>query len=118
MPIPPRRWFAFRLRTLFVVAILALPLGWAAYSLHWISLRHGMLEAHNAKPKGSPNPDFAPIVAPGLLWIFGERGVYVLKWTPASAESVDELHRTFPESKIRVYANEIDATPAREIAPK
>ena len=33
-PKPPRRWFAFRLRTLFVVvAVLAVPLAWAGWMM-------------------------------------------------------------------------------------
>ena len=39
-PMPLRRWFAFRLRTLFVlVAVLSIPLAWVAYSLNWIRER-------------------------------------------------------------------------------
>ena len=35
---PPRRWFAFRLRTLFVlVAVLSVPLGWVAMQLRWVA---------------------------------------------------------------------------------
>jgi hypothetical protein len=40
MRTPPRRWFAFRLRTLFVlVAVLSIPLAWVAHTLDWIRRR-------------------------------------------------------------------------------
>ena len=41
---PCRRWFSFRLRTLFVVvAVLSIPLAWAGYLLNWIRERRKFL---------------------------------------------------------------------------
>ncbi len=73
---PKRRWFRFSLRTLFVVVtISAVVLGWRAYSLNWIQ------ERQKAGVLAEPPWDVPRIVvgseegsAPGLLWLFGERG--------------------------------------------
>lgn len=82
MTAPRRRWSAFSLQTLFVVvALLATPLGWVAYSLNWIRQRHEFREHHVALefPTVLRGPSFFEMEecqpeAPGCLWIFGERG--------------------------------------------
>ena len=116
---PLSRYFRFRLRTLLMaVAIVAVgPLGWVAYCKSWIRQRHEMLPKHSAPRVPTPNPPYAPIEPPGLLWVFGELGTYKLTWSPASTESLDDLQRAFPESKIEVYANDHDLFPVRTVEP-
>ncbi len=78
---PKRRWFRFSLRTLFVVVTV---FGiWLGYELNWIRERHAIIErctGVNPTFPGRPpvyisNPSPA---APGMLWIFGERGYCLL----------------------------------------
>ncbi|HEX3655858.1 MAG TPA: hypothetical protein VHV55_08635 [Pirellulales bacterium] len=115
---PRRRWLAFRLRMLLVlIAIAAVPLAWVGYSLEWIRERRLMAPRHSDKPPGSPNPDAAPIMPPGLLWVFGEQGFYALRWDPSSPGSLDDLRRAFPESKIFVCDSPDDWTVRRELSP-
>ncbi len=75
-----RRW-SFSLRTLFVVVtVLAVLLGWIPYQLNWIQERRAApslatwyrlytKSAFDTLLSESPPPR-----APGLLWLFGERG--------------------------------------------
>ncbi len=73
---PKRRWFAFSLRTMFVVVTL---LCWLFYQLAWIQQRHSFASKHAAI--GSASGQLGGLasgyvqkqrVAPSLLWVFGE----------------------------------------------
>ena len=105
MPLPPRRWFAFRLRTLFaVVAVVALPLGWVAYSLNWIRERQAVF-AHNVVAAADPHK--GPRSAPRCLWVFGERGwsfiaIETFKQTPLYDRDplINRTRRLFPEAYV------------------
>ena len=121
MTAPKRRWFAYSLRTLFVVITV---LGcWLGYEWNWIRQRHEML----AKPeaciiegstistslaimKAQWNAEgLEPASAPGLLWLFGEQGVTELR---VFIRDVDDFQhcetcavtmrasRLFPESRL------------------
>ena len=95
-----RRWFQFRLRTLLIaVAVLAVPCAWAGYSLRWIEKRHAVLE----RPP-IPNvynyvryDNFEP---PGLLWLFGEKGVATIMCERRYPKERAENRRLFPEAYI------------------
>ena len=101
---PPRRWFAFRLRTLFV-AVVALPIAWAGYSLNWIRERRQFIPKHRRY-------GLQEKTAPGGLWLFGESGVVAFTWpsdgddpsgpwrADAERRSIEGMRRLFPETKV------------------
>jgi hypothetical protein len=74
-PAPKRRWFAFSLRMMFVVVtILGFAMSWVVYQLNWIRERHAFRENHFwISVVSGWDPE---VQAPGLLWLFGEDGVY------------------------------------------
>jgi hypothetical protein len=91
---PPRRWFAFRLRTLlFVVAFLSVPLAWVAYSLNWIKQRHSASYYSQDEPNDPSLPR-----APAGLWLFGERGHSSV--LPYKATEIERFKRLFPEADV------------------
>jgi hypothetical protein len=101
MPLPPRHWFAFRLRTLFVVvAVAAVPLAWVAYSLNWIKQRH-----HVFHWLGEPGWSSTPVTAPGGLWLFGERGCNSVVWYESYGSdkgvSPAQMRALFPKATFR-----------------
>jgi hypothetical protein len=108
MPTPRRRWFAFRLQTLFVVvAILSIPLAWVGYSLSWIKQRRDAITPKKVSEIDmrdalwpAANPD-GPTDAPSGLWVFGEKGIYAiaLHWE-ASDSDLERVMRLFPEAKV------------------
>jgi hypothetical protein len=108
---PSRRWFAFRLRTVFVVVVLlSLPLAWVAYSLNWIRERHFVLihkdgAAMEMKPglwlADKPN---GPNSSPGGLWLFGEKGILMITLYPEEPDAeVDRVKKLFPEADVSRY---------------
>jgi hypothetical protein len=112
------RWFAFRLRTLFVVVLVfAMMCGvaawaapWAKVQRKWIAARHELLRSNGiySHQDGlvcafSNRPGVA--LAPLQLRIFGERGVerlYLLDARPPE-QSLDRLAAIFPEAKFSWY---------------
>jgi len=111
IPVPRKRRWSFSLRTLFV--LVTLTCCWMGYQLNWIRQRHAflaeqtaILNAHNFERPSADSIEYCD--APGLLWVFGERGradVYV--WvdvgpdTPLTAsdlERVARARRLFPET--------------------
>jgi len=116
MTAPRRRWlqFAFSLRTLFVVVTVCAC--WLGYQLNWISQRRDFIE--NRAPTRvywAPSlslpitiTDPSRVDAPGMLWMFGERGNW--KIAPSHRVDVDEARRLFPEA-------EVDLTILREDLP-
>ncbi|HEY1601794.1 MAG TPA: hypothetical protein VGG64_19490 [Pirellulales bacterium] len=105
---PRRRWFAFRLRTLFVlIAVASAPLAWVGYSLEWIRQRQRAITAsegiHFLGPAAMverPTRKYdAPTTAPGGLWLLGEKGVAVYFWSPI-APNIDECRGLFPEAEV------------------
>jgi hypothetical protein len=94
---PRRRWFAFSIRTLFVLVTV---LGcWFGYSMNWIHQRRerardddAFVEISNSTP---------PIPAPFVLRLLGEEGVWRVS-IPGDAPD-DDLERTktlFPEANV------------------
>jgi hypothetical protein len=121
-PAPKRRWFRFSLRTLFaVVTVAAVGL---AYEMNWIRQRHELIAQANASEESRSHSmwdmygtTMQPIEgnrAPGLLWLFGEKGVRRFT-VPVSAPKPDKFNeedrerilrsqRLFPEAEI-VYGH-------------
>jgi hypothetical protein len=101
MTTPPRRWFRFSLRTMFVLVTVACD--WLGYHLHWINQRHTALQwmkTHSGHPDGECLP-------PIRLWSLGESGVESLIVVVEEQERIQrgiELRALFPESKMyRLY---------------
>jgi hypothetical protein len=118
---PRRRWFAFRLRTLFVlVAVLSIPLAWAGYPLNWIRERRKFLYMKNEPFDMVDNvpPEMESFMvtflyqdpdtykyydrprAPGGLWLFGEEGYPKIEFLHASPELMERTRRLFPEATV------------------
>jgi hypothetical protein len=92
MPTPTRRrWFRFSLRTMFVVVtVVAI---FVAYHVNWIRQRHEFLKTEVATFPSQSRPS-----APGLLWMFGEKGVPNLTVLhPADFVTAESL---FPEATL------------------
>ena len=96
-----RRWLRFSLRTAFVLlAVLAMPSAWTAYSLHWIAQRHAVLDR---KDIGVVRNHFSPrLSAPRVLWLLGETGIQSFHvsaplYLPAE---VDRIKLLFPEATV------------------
>ena len=93
---PRRRWFrlAFGLRTLFVVVTLvAVPLGWLAYSMNWIRQRSHFNAIIRYERASSP--------VPGGLWLFGERAAAsVMLRSNATEADRAVAENLFPEAEI------------------
>ncbi len=98
MTAPRRRWFAFSLRTLFVVvAVFGCWLGW---QLNWIRQRHEFV--------ASLNPDYHffrmedengdPVRAPFPLFLFGEPGYSFV--TPKDESEQGVGRKLFPEARV------------------
>ena len=90
-----RRWFRFSLRTALIVLTLAcLVAAWVGHRLNWIRQRQ------EARATLVINAEFAT-TAPGLLWLFGEKGEEIIFWdTQKLSESeADRIRKLFPESE-------------------
>jgi hypothetical protein len=97
MTAPRRRW-SFSLKMIFVAMfLLAIPLGWAAYSLHWIRQRHRLMGKYFAEMEIETSPGLAP--AP--LRLFESWGMETFP-VPASAtdDEIAEVKRWFPETTV------------------
>jgi hypothetical protein len=107
---PPRRWFRFSLRTMFVVVtILAAVGGWVASRLVWIRARDQLLygqerwignsdvQRFSAGGYAGEQPD-----APGMLWLFGDGGVGIISILDGTNEDIQMAKTLFPEAEIEV----------------
>ena len=105
-PNPKRGWvrFAFSLRVPFVVVTVFAV--WLAYELNWIRQRHeflgtqSRLAAQHAWVRSNGTLLPKPVSAPGLLWLFGEKGepaVEIIIMDDYSSE-LRRAHRLFPEA--------------------
>jgi hypothetical protein len=110
-----RRWLRFSLWTMFVVITMAaLVLGLAlSHSKNWIRQRHNFLNhqmvvalEHDYTQEGTPY--WEPVSAPGLLWLFGEKGQYSIRLVVVNevtlAKEYHEAQRLFPEAMIMLIA--------------
>jgi hypothetical protein len=104
----PCRPSAFSLRTLFVVVTVV---GcWLGYSVNWIRQRHAVSES--AVNCGTFVIPVKALSAPGLLWIFGERGVAELSlMLKRSDPEVNRIRRLFPEAVLTFYVEDKGAHP-------
>jgi hypothetical protein len=89
-----RRWFAFRLRTLFVLMTVAAAGVWLGRSLHWIRQRHEITEWRNNDLPEAP--------APWELRLFGEPGVASFGVYEGDWPGIEEMKRRFPEAEVTV----------------
>lgn len=99
----------FRLRTLLIaVAILAVPMAWVGHSLRWIEQRRAAIVSIYGRGfywldrlSGFGNDSFERPDAPGLLWLFGERGQSGIVRPKLTTYTREELERLFPEAEVR-----------------
>jgi hypothetical protein len=101
IPTPPRRWYQFSLRTMFVGMILiSAAFGWWVHrSREWIKQRH---EALANGWVSDDSKDDRPR-APSGLWLFGEHGVAVIavyhnRDQIAFLAKCSEARQLFPEA--------------------
>ena len=95
-----RRWYRFSLRTAFILlTLVCLVVAWAAYQLNWIRERQEARKTFRTYSDAN-----AP--APGILWIFGEKGeeIIILDAKLAASE-VDRIKGLFPESEFLSVEN-------------
>lgn len=115
---PHRRWFQFGLRTMFVVVtVVAVFIG---YHVNWIQQRRAARTPQPVFPGSkylveAMDMSKGSLRAPGLLWIFGEKGVDELcvvftfpdraRGEISNESALDEeveaerIHRLFPEAR-------------------
>jgi hypothetical protein len=104
---PPRRWFRYSLRTLFlIVAVLA---AFLAYHLQWSRSRQQRINDPGLLFVAEDPP--LVVRAPGLLWLFGEPGSALIevevegpslaKLSDADLQKGRDVRRLFPEAEIR-----------------
>jgi hypothetical protein len=108
-PAPNRRWLRFSLRSLFVaVTLLAMALGWRSYCLAWIQARRDVFSVAPGTMVGSTTG-----TAPGLLWIWGERGYDRLRvrfrgevdeqhLSPEQRAALQQIRRVYSEANVEV----------------
>ncbi len=111
MTAPKRQWFAFSLRTLFVVVTVSAC--WLGYQLNWIKERHSLI---GAPQQTGVEPEYGIALMPmsllaslqveskdapwPLRWL-GERGVCTLYIRDNMSESeVARIRALFPEAEI------------------
>lgn len=95
---PPRRWFRFTLRTMFVV-LTAFSL-WLGYEANWMRQRRAYLsiaEVYDLSETFGKTAADRPR-APGLLWLFGEQGVKYLVVMRRSPADFSRAAKLFPEA--------------------
>ncbi len=130
MNAPKRRWFAYSLRTLFVVVTV---FGvWLGYELNWIRQRHEFLVAQESLSNsiGITGKSVArDATAPGMLWLLGEKGVSAMGVIIAierladfddafdwdSHETMREAKRLFPECRYLGFSVVERSNPARAL---
>jgi hypothetical protein len=96
--LPTRRWFRFRLRTMFVMTTLVcLYLGWAT---NWIHQRQDFL-------RGAPEiyTYSNDVRAPFPLCLLGEKGLAPIYRIDHSADELDKVEKLFPECEQRFSFN-------------
>jgi hypothetical protein len=104
-----RRRLKFGLGTIFVVVTVVAV--FLAYHINWIRQRHdllraqSMLGAEHDYARSSTEP-WSAVNAPGLLWLFGERGQYRIRFiiidnTADPSEELRAAQRLFPETKFQ-----------------
>jgi hypothetical protein len=119
----PRRWFRFSLRTMLVVVTVGcIFLGWLTSRLTWIRARNQLFyaEAHwvsNVDHRFRTNWLLIDksIRAPGMLWLFGERGRPKIEIMNGTDDEVQLAKNLFPEAEIETYHVK---SPASYLFPK
>ncbi len=111
MPTPPRRWFAFRLRTLLVVVAVCAAVAWTITSLEWIRQRRLLMDAEASfgqwyETGGDIDGTgmLPPVSVPWQLAIFGEKPAWYVWLNPNLHEAdFQEACRLFPEAEIGFF---------------
>ena len=92
----PRR-FRFGLRSMFVlVTVASITTAWLTHSFNWIRQRHAYKVGLNLY---GPAQDHLRPTAPGGLWLFGEKGVWVIRISTTKRE-VERAKQLFPEANV------------------
>jgi hypothetical protein len=100
-PAPKRRWFAFSLRTLFVVVtVVAI----AAYAMTVLSIVRQRQQASRVFPIRATYANAGDAKRPPFVWrMLGAETVHVVVLEPAGTESdVEKLRRLFPEASVAI----------------
>lgn len=105
---PRRRWFRFSLRTLFVAMMMGcITTAWLTYHLRWIRQRH-ILCFSDAPLWTWPSWNST---APGMLWLFGERGLdsieLELNSEKQASEWVRRANTLFPEASVKTLITQL-----------
>jgi hypothetical protein len=113
-----RRWFAFSLRTMFImVTMLCIAVAWLTYQLHWIRERHAAMSSlrgrqiltfDNGSSYRNGKESFTTFwvrvkrkPAPWSLHIFGEWGAgYLILDLPETDPELAHIRKLFPEGSI------------------
>jgi hypothetical protein len=118
---PPRRWYRWSLRTMFVVVTV---IGcWLGYYLNWVRQRHELIRQIDDRP-----PIFNRVQGmgpagtfPWSLWLLGEKPREFIEFELASKDdyprALSETQRLFPEAWIQAYLPSRDQTPRPLIVP-
>lgn len=122
---PSRRSLRFSLRSLFIaVALIGC---WMGYEVNWIRQRHSALRQEGIGVHNNDLTTGSPIVvqAPGLLWVFGERGYAIVSFTmppghdwdltPAEQADFKRIARLYPEAEPTVIGPNQRPTPELKV---
>jgi len=110
---PKRRWLRFSVRTMLVtVMVFAFSIAWVQSRLAWIRDRHNFAIEWPFIITVFPGRAWYAAEeatywrAPGLLWLFGERGHPTIEyWNPDDAKEAQSL---FPEATCSLVSLEFE----------
>jgi hypothetical protein len=95
------RWFRFSLRALFVlVTLVALSAGWVSWSTIWIRDRRAFVRDDGDTNAIIYNQPGQSVVAPSLLWLFGEEGAQFVVLFGEDESDFSDARRLFPEAEV------------------
>lgn len=77
------------------IAAVAALASWLGYSAYWLRQRQAFMRDHQASLADATEVD-----APGILGLFGEKGVNMIRLTDASQGEFDWVQDTFPEAHV------------------
>lgn len=97
----PRPRFQFGVRTLLVVVTLAgVIAAFISYHVNWIRQRREFAEIDGVHIQTVPSGTKYSREAPGLLWLFGERGIYQVNLFVDSNADLERGKELFPEADV------------------
>src|SRR5689334_12361678 len=98
--------FRFRLQSLLaLVTLLCCEMAlvaWVYRSITWIEARHRWIDFSGVMPFTVPVTQALPSnrLAPAGLWVFGESSVSRIVLDDLRPETVEQVHRLFPEAEV------------------